>query len=54
MVVDFFDGKATSPGCHEPEPKEKWLAGSAITDFAGAHKSTEAGLWKKASPFRAY
>jgi cytosine/uracil/thiamine/allantoin permease len=23
MVVDFFDGKATSPGCHEPEPKEK-------------------------------
>jgi hypothetical protein len=30
-IVDFFDGQAMSPECHEAEPQEKsWLAGSII------------------------
>jgi hypothetical protein len=43
-TVEFFDGPASSPGCHlsEPiEPKEEtWLPGSTIFDPTGAREYT--------------
>jgi hypothetical protein len=46
-IVDFFDGLATSPGCHSPEPHDKsWLAWSTILDLADVHKCIGAELQK--------